>query len=103
MKNGKTAKRKLQMEPNATKSTATKNGRGKKKAKKAVIVEDYNTSSEEEGEEDNAACIYCNELFSNSKSEEGWVKCHKCSEWAHEQCAGIDDEDDERYTCDFCT
>ncbi|XP_049816559.1 uncharacterized protein LOC126263509 [Schistocerca nitens] len=95
------------MRPNSNSSRATEvRNVGQKKAKKVGKVQEYSTSPEEEGEDHNTACIYCNELFSNSKSEEGWVKCYKCSEWAHEQCTGInddDDDDDEPYKCDFCT
>ena len=49
-----------------------------------------------------ATCIYHNELFWNFKYEEGWIKFCKCREWAHEHCAGTDDEDDKPCKWDFC-
>ncbi|CAG9815868.1 unnamed protein product [Phaedon cochleariae] len=33
------------------------------------------------------ACLYCNELYSWSKSKELWLKCQLCSLWAHAACA----------------
>lgn len=98
-KKAKTAKRKLPMADNAP--GPSKRSDGKNKSKKAAAAQDEDSSSEEEGD-NNTACIYCNDLFSNSKSEEGWIKCSKCNEWAHEECAGIDDVDNGPYTCDFC-
>ena len=61
------------------------------------------TAHEEEGDEegDRTACLVCHNLYSNSVSEEGWIKCKKKEKWAHEACAGIEKEDDE-YFCDFC-
>ncbi|KAB0790630.1 hypothetical protein PPYR_14932 [Photinus pyralis] len=71
--------------------------------KPAPKVDESGSSSSSEGEEDGeTTCLYCNELFSNSKSEEGWIKCQKCNLWAHEQCAGIEPNDADVYECDFC-
>lgn len=39
----------------------------------------------EDDDEDDAACIYCNELYSFSKSGEGWIRCQRCKKWAHTQ------------------
>ena len=104
MKKDKSPKRKLQIWPHSNSSRSTEDRKVRqKKAKKVRKVREYSTSSEEEGADNDTACIYCNELFSNSKSEEGWVKCYKCNEWGHEQCAGIDNDDDAPYKCDFCT
>ncbi|KAJ8882171.1 hypothetical protein PR048_018659 [Dryococelus australis] len=61
-----------------------------KKTKISTTQDESDTSDEEET---NAGCIFCNDLYSNSKSEEGWIKCVVCDEWAHEQCAGIDIDD----------
>ncbi|KAJ4438281.1 hypothetical protein ANN_14220 [Periplaneta americana] len=41
-------------------------------------------TAEEKVEE--TECFYCNELYSTSN--EGWVSCVKCKQWAHNSCAG---------------
>ncbi|KAK4873839.1 hypothetical protein RN001_013199 [Aquatica leii] len=46
-------------------------------------------------------CIFCYEKFVNSSRGEGWIRCNKCLKWAHDQCAGVDEDDDD-FTCDFC-
>ncbi|KAG5878111.1 hypothetical protein JTB14_017978 [Gonioctena quinquepunctata] len=33
------------------------------------------------------------------KDREGWIKCSGCSRWAHEACAGCDDD---RFVCEYC-
>lgn len=43
--------------------------------------------------------IFCNEIYMNSKSEEGWIKCQNWKGWAHEACACLDD-DNYNFTCD---
>ncbi|KAK5650117.1 hypothetical protein RI129_001146 [Pyrocoelia pectoralis] len=58
------------------------------------------TCSEEEN--DDELCLYCTELYSNSKSQEGWIKCQHCGGWAHEACAGVEADDTEAFSCDFC-
>lgn len=60
-------------------------------------------SSESEEEEEDEACIYCNDLYSNSKSCEGWIKCLQCQGWAHEACSGLDSEDCDSFVCEFCS
>ena len=34
-------------------------------------------------DEDTAACIYCNELYSHSKAKDLWLQCMSCKLWAH--------------------
>lgn len=34
-------------------------------------------------------CIYCNDLFSHSRSREKWIRCQQCKQWAHAECAGV--------------
>lgn len=62
------------------------------------LVED----SSSEDDDGDSSCMYCDELFSNSKSGEGWVRCAACLNWSHEACADVEDEDD-HYVCDFCS
>lgn len=59
------------------------------------------SSSSAVSNEDDAACLYCNDLY--SESTEGWVQCRKCRRWAHCSCAGEEEEDDEVYhICTLC-
>lgn len=49
-----------------------------------------NTESEEDyhdNDDDDASRIYCNRLFSLSKSKEKWICCNYCKKWAHCVCA----------------
>ena len=103
----KTSKKKpkLNLEDTTKKNKVISTLSKKKVVKKQVaakVNDNISSSSSDEEDDDNATCMYCNKLYSNSKSEEGWIKCHKCSDWAHEQCAGIEPDDDEVFTCDFC-
>lgn len=66
-----------------------------KKTKKSVI------DPHETDDKGDSLCLYCHDLYSNSKSEEGWAMCQACFEWAHEACAGVE-EDDEEFICDVC-
>ena len=62
---------------------------------------DSDSSDNEEGE--STLCLYCNDTFGNSVRGEGWVCCAICKHWAHEQCAGVDDDDEEEaFVCDLC-
>lgn len=69
--------------------------KGLKKIKKKKKI------AESESDEEEAECLYCGDLY--SISNEGWVACQKCFKWAHNSCAGIDNEDDEEILiCEFC-
>lgn len=46
-------------------------------------------------------CLYCGDYFSKSKGNEGWIRCSGCLLWAHEACAGCEEEDDE-FICEIC-
>lgn len=46
-----------------------------------------------------AACIFCDLLFSDDVKGELWIMCVICKMWAHEQCAGAEKD---VYICDFC-
>lgn len=59
-------------------------------------------SLEESEVEDDTECLICTETFLQSHSGEGWVQCSICYGWAHNECAGIDDNDCDPYCCDYC-
>lgn len=66
---------------------------------KATSRQIENASSDDD---EDAECLYCGYLW--SQSNEGWIRCRKCSRWAHCSCAGEDDEDDEAmHLCVMCT
>lgn len=50
-------------------------------------------------DQDDAACLFCESLFSNDSKGELWVKCMICEMWAHNECAGCEKD---YYVCDFC-
>lgn len=52
-------------------------------------------SDSESEERDSTVCLYCSDTFGNSVRGEGWVCCDICKRWAHEQCAGIQDDEEE--------
>lgn len=52
-------------------------------------------------ENDDDICFYCDELY--SKSIDGWIKCTICKRWAHNLCAGIDEEEYCTFVCEFCS
>ena len=51
-------------------------------------------------EKDNL-CLYCNGHYDTSKQGEGWIMCSQRRKWAHDECAGISDSDDD-FTCELC-
>lgn len=80
------------------------------KAKKKKSVQTKKSRSQKElnessdtSEDDDTPCLYCNDLYSNSTSREGWIRCRLCFKWAHNACAGIDSEDDDiEFECEVC-
>ena len=52
----------------------------KTKTKSAKKLKFNGNSDEDE------TCIVCGELFSNSRSNEKWIKCGSCQGWSHELC-----------------
>lgn len=62
---------------------------------------DVEEESEEGDVEEDCLCFYCNEPFSRSKDNEGWIMCSLCKQWAHQECAGCEEEDDD-FQCEYC-
>jgi hypothetical protein len=60
-----------------------------KKLKKKMQPE----TEESNEDDDDAQCLYCGYFY--SKSNEGWISCVRCKNWAHNSCANVDSEDDE--------
>lgn len=81
-----------------------KSARKTKKILKLSEDDDIDKGEEfatETTDEDDVACIYCNELFSRSKSQEWGLKCQICQKWAHCDCAGVSRKT-KNFVCDVC-
>lgn len=77
--------------------------------KRKLVKEDDNDSAddmdaniESQSDEDDCACLYCNDLYSRSKSYEGWLKCQLCGMWCHSECAGVPKRA-KQFICELCT
>lgn len=74
-------------------------------AKKKIesMNEDENECDEEMEIDDDSdvACLYCNELYSRSRSREFWIKCQNCSGWCHAECADVSRKT-KQFICDVC-
>lgn len=109
----KTNKKKIEKE-NKTKD------KKQKQKKTSIGNKKTKTRDESEGEEDiqfdsdsepdapigreapdtaDAACMFCQELFSENAAGELWVRCLMCKLWAHNDCAGPEFD---TWICDFC-
>ena len=47
------------------------------------------------------ACLFCEELYSQSYSNEPWICCQKCNSWCHCLCAGVDKKG-KKFICELC-
>ncbi|KAB0803759.1 hypothetical protein PPYR_00729 [Photinus pyralis] len=56
---------------------------------------------EDTDDEDDAVCIYCNELYSQSRRNEWWLKFQSCAKWAHCECAGLA-TNSKTFICELC-
>ena len=102
MKKRREAKRKLQTDEEGKTKKAKKQTKApaKKKGQRSERSKDSSEESAEEASKD-PKCLYCTESFTRSAEGEGWARCCKCKLWAHDLCAGLDEDDDE-FTCDLC-
>jgi hypothetical protein len=70
-----------------------KNAKTKKNTKKTI--EQDNDETSDESNESDAACLYCTEKYVNSSKGEGWIRCTKCLQWAHDECAGVEENEND--------
>ena len=69
-------------------------------ARKQLKLSEFGSNSRKSGvANENDECFYCNEP--SAESIDGWIRCNICLRWAHDACAGVEDDDDD-FTCDFC-
>jgi hypothetical protein len=91
----------LQYEITGTsKESAQRQRKPVNKVEKPMKNDKDEASSDSESSEENH--IYCQEIFSHSEADEGWVKCSLCGYWAQDACAGVEEEDCDEYSCDMC-
>lgn len=102
-------KTELEVAQEKCKSTNTKSGKRKimdgqidsHKIKKSKVKKTKKAESDSEDENSDAECLYCGDFYSSST--EGWINCSGCHKWAHNSCAGIEEEDDEAILiCEHC-
>lgn len=55
-----------------------------------------------EDDENDVACLYCNERYLLSASNEGWMQCGDGQNGIYEQCRKAD-ENDEMFISEFCS
>lgn len=76
----------------------------RRKVTKTIFQEDSeeeNLPNYAQDDEEDCACIYCNDLYSRSKPGEDWLRCLKCSHWAHASCADVSKRT-KRFICELC-
>lgn len=94
-------KKKEKLQPKRNKNF-TPNPKLKRKIRPTARTKsNLNDSSESEDDGNDADCLVCGEKYSDSASGEGWIMCYKCHKWAHDACAGVEEEDD-CFKCDLC-
>lgn len=76
-----------------------------KKASKKVFQDsdasDVEIPFENDDDDSQVSCIYCNELYSMSKTGEHWICCQKCRNWCHVLCAGVSNKI-KQFICELC-
>ena len=65
-----------------------------------INVSDDSSEDDEVAENDHP-CFYCGEMFTKSVAYDGWIQCSLCKRWAHDLCAGVDEETD-FFQCEYC-
>jgi len=90
-KSGQSKVKKAEAQRKHTEKSATCIKKNKKNGKKSVQMT---------VEDDDANCLYCNELYSTSS--EAWVQCQgSCQKWSHLSCAGVT-ATDKNFMCEIC-
>ncbi|CAG9819136.1 unnamed protein product [Phaedon cochleariae] len=72
------------------------------KRKLPAIIESEDELYGNDSDNSDAACLYCNELYSMCQSGEIWIRCQTCSSWCHTECAGVDKRT-KNFICEICT
>lgn len=86
----------------ASKKRPNKSMTKQKPTQQAKVGPSWVHESDSESEGDSTVCLYCSDTIGNSLRGEGWVCCVFCKRWAHEQCAGMQDDEEEVFMCELC-
>ena len=81
------------------KKKAEEERKAAKRAKKNLKF--LENESDEDGDDDDVGCIYCNGLYKESRRGDKWIQCQKCRSWCHIDCAGIEKKQ-KCFICDLC-
>ncbi|KAF9794871.1 hypothetical protein SFRURICE_005106 [Spodoptera frugiperda] len=57
------------------------------------------STDEEDSDNDDAECPVCHKCFSEDKKGEKWIRCTKCFQWIHEDCA---ENPGPKFICAIC-
>ncbi|XP_044739984.1 uncharacterized protein LOC123301313 [Chrysoperla carnea] len=92
----RSTKKKQKKTPKKTAQKKRKIAKDKKSSsessdKSDFSVNDSTDESPDRSQNQNGRCLYCNGLFSEDVHGEKWIQCASCREWAHEDCAGVED------------
>ena len=82
-----------------TEKRQTRKTAQKRSSKDIEDESDESDDGDADGDDDDAECLYC--LEAAKTSIDGWIQCTKFKRWAHDECAGVDDNDKD-YECEFC-
>jgi histone demethylase JARID1 len=102
LSNRKTMETQVQKPQRKTRRSATKRQEKEKKEKTKYRPDVATNSSDvnQLNDAENCRCLYCGELY--SESVDRWVCCDGgCNQWAHELCAGKDN-DLSTFVCELC-
>ncbi|XP_031347130.1 uncharacterized protein LOC116173619 [Photinus pyralis] len=74
----------------------------KKKQRKQAIYTSSDDNNNEGTSGDEEMCVYCHESYYETKKDDGWVQCVDCTNWAHEGCTGLEEDDLVAFQCRKC-
>ena len=89
------------------KTSIVKKEKTVRKSKRKMLLEKKgcsdanNTSTNKNDFVSDTACLFCEELYSQSYSKEPWICCQKCNSWCHCLCTGVDKKR-KKFICKLC-
>ena len=81
---------------NSGNSATRKSGKCETGQKKKAVA------SKDTSKINDASCLYCCELYSESRPGEKWIQCQgSCAKWSHNSCAGLTNRQ-KCFVCEIC-